>query len=188
MFIRRSGGAGLNSLLSASGSVGALEPCSRRLLSKIRISPFAAVLCRSGYGLFWFCVNGVPYLQNFSFPIAAMATVRFLAYFLDRGDPLPLSSAGEKIVLQFLAFSGTVSYSLYLLHAPVFEYLMTFMARADRNHRVPGLQFACVILALGVVTGLSCLLYRFVETPGIAFGKRVVGWLRQQQAGQTQLT
>ena len=126
-------------------------------------------------------VNSVPYLPAFSFPVAAMATARFLAYFLSRGT-MPLSPSGpRKTGIHFLKFFGTISYSLYLLHLPVLKYFMLFTPRAHGHFYVHGLQIAYLGLALFVTVALSYLLYFFVETSGIALGKKVVDLIPEQR-------
>lgn len=73
-----------------------------------------------------------------------------------------------------LAFYGTVSYSLYLVHAPVinaFRSLFTGFASAYQPLIAYGI---CVTIVLVVASALAYTLYRFVEHPGIQAGKHVL--------------
>ncbi len=79
-----------------------------------------------------------------------------------------------------LKWLGQVSYSVYLWHMPV---LYVVMGRIEAN--VPGLtRGAFLAMALPgtvmVTLGLSALTYRFVELPGIRFGKTLGGRKSEQ--------
>lgn len=73
------------------------------------------------------------------------------------------------------AYLGTVSYSIYLLHATVVLGLAQFLAdhAGPRGWGVPAWGY---FVAAGAVTlGLSAAVYRWVEAPAIALGKRWTG-------------
>jgi len=114
-------------------------------------------------------------LRNFTFPLAALGTARFMAYFLARDVDRPISAPG--IFMKFLTFTGVISYSLYLLHAPLFVYFMTYRPKANGEISIQILELALIVGAFLALFAASYLLFRFVETPGIRVGKRVVNWL-----------
>ena len=73
------------------------------------------------------------------------------------------------------AYLGTISYSIYLLHATVVLGLAQFLTdhAGMRNWSVPA--WGYFILAGGVTLGLSAAVYRWVEAPAITLGKRWTG-------------
>ena len=77
---------------------------------------------------------------------------------------------------KFSVFLGDVSYSVYLLHLlivlPVIAHLLTGSAFADLAGPVRFAAAAAIILP--VTYGISLLLYRFVEKPGIKLGKTII--------------
>jgi len=113
-----------------------------------------------------------PYLENFAFPVAAFATVRFMSYFLSR-DPDRQMNASD-LPLRFLTFFGLISYSIYLLHIPLFFYFRSCLPKP------PGFvsESANVIVFTVAIIAASYLVFRFVETPGIKMGKRLIDWFR----------
>jgi peptidoglycan/LPS O-acetylase OafA/YrhL len=129
-----------------------------------------------------FVVNNTPGTSNFTFPIAAMASARYLAYFLSRPDSVPGSVPRTNLSMRFLGFIGTISYSLYLLHAPLFSYFMSFAPKAYGSAKIYAIEVVFIIGSLLAVTAFSYLLYILVETPGINWGKKVVSWLRERKA------
>ena len=125
-------------------------------------------------------IEQVPGLDKFSFPVAAFATARFLAYYLQRAEPALPSGKKSKSV-QFLSFFGIISYSLYLIHVPLNVYFMEFSAKAHGSSRLYALQGAWIGVSLLLTVAISYLLYRMVEMPGIKLGKRVISWHRKQR-------
>jgi peptidoglycan/LPS O-acetylase OafA/YrhL len=69
-----------------------------------------------------------------------------------------------------LVFLGSISYSFYLIHEPILEYLTPLLGRGDVPHVL--LTFAAS-LALTVVAAWAT--YRFIELPAIAFSRRPPG-------------
>ena len=120
----------------------------------------------------------VPYLLYFDFPLAALATTRFLSYFLSRRQSAATASFLSRIVLKFLAFLGLISYSLYLLHLPLFGFFSKFTPRSYGSWAARLSHLSYVALVLVVIAGVSYLLYLVVEEPGIALGKWVIKRLR----------
>jgi len=68
---------------------------------------------------------------------------------------------------------GNVSYSLYLVHFPVTILVAKILSRAFSTTTSATIAAAVLIpLALTISFGLAFLLYRFVEIPSIALGKK----------------
>lgn len=74
-------------------------------------------------------------------------------------------------------YLGKVSYSLYLVHPNIVILLMRGGVYRRIYEALPGLELvaflASAALSLGIVAALSAFFFRFVETPGMAWGKRV---------------
>lgn len=72
-------------------------------------------------------------------------------------------------------FFGTISYSLYLNHpplvfllTPIYGYIYSFQVR-------PTVQYgACLALTLGLLTAVAYLTFRYIESPGIRLGSKLV--------------
>lgn len=83
------------------------------------------------------------------------------------------------IVNRITRFYGKVSYSLYLIH-PFFVVLMKPVYSYIYAHTIISTDislFFCFILTLLVLTPVSLLAYRFIESPGIMYGKRIIAKL-----------
>lgn len=119
------------------------------------------------------CSASIPYLADFCFPITALATGRFLVFFLSH-DPEATDIGAPNIGLRILSFFGAISYSLYLLHQPLFA--MNLFPWLDPQ----GKSFSEVahilsqIMAFPAIVALSWILYRLVEIPGISAGKNLL--------------
>ncbi|MBN1093812.1 acyltransferase [Blastococcus sp. TML/M2B] len=74
-----------------------------------------------------------------------------------------------------LVYLGTISYSVYLLHALVLLLVLP---------PVPGGPWANFAALLAITLVASALTYRFVERPGIALGRRVVAARRERLAAR----
>jgi peptidoglycan/LPS O-acetylase OafA/YrhL len=69
---------------------------------------------------------------------------------------------------------GNVSYSLYLIHFPVTILTAKILSRIFSDQTSSATATASLMaVALVVSLGLAFLMYRFIEVPSIAFGKRV---------------
>jgi len=92
------------------------------------------------------------------------------------------------LVNRFTIFLGKVSFSVYLLHFYVLLGLLHLerqqMVRHPSLNSHPSAQFAILFLGtLVVVVPLSALTWKFIETPGIHLGRRLIA-RREGQARQ----
>lgn len=95
----------------------------------------------------------------------------------------------EIFVNRLTRYLGKISYSLYLGHTTVVLFLTPVyrMAYGALNNTLAFL--LCYVLTLLLAAGLADLTYRFIEAPGVRYGKvvyqRVAGWLgRPPQQGR----
>ncbi|WP_414444091.1 acyltransferase family protein [Burkholderia sp. 22PA0106] len=87
------------------------------------------------------------------------------------------------LVNPFTRFYGKISYSVYLSHAATLAVLgKVFAVIYAHVHYVTLAYGLSVALGLGIVTMISSVTYRFVETPGNQLGKSLIRRLRQQRA------
>lgn len=83
------------------------------------------------------------------------------------------------IVNRFTRFYGTISYSLYLIHPFLVEPLKQVYGYIY-DHTIYSTDlslFLCILLTLLIVTPISLLTYRVIESPGIRYGKRIIAKL-----------
>ena len=91
------------------------------------------------------------------------------------GASLGSSWADGLLGSRLMRFFGNISYSLYLWHLPLIGALKLFPQLQEIGaHRNSILLGICTILLILV----SWLSWRFIELPGIAFGKRLTNSLR----------
>lgn len=77
-------------------------------------------------------------------------------------------------VLRVLSELGRVSFSLYLVHFPIFYGLSTIMEMWKMTP-VPEINFIlCEVVMLGLAYFMARLLYRFVELPGMELGRILI--------------
>ncbi len=126
-------------------------------------------------------VGSTPYLQNLTFPLAALGTAHFMAYFLNRDSGGGFNA--PTFVARGLTFVGTISYSLYLIHLPLLVFLSSYRPRGHGRLFGYVLEMSCLAGSLLLVIAAAYLLYRFIELPGIAIGKLTVKGLRARRAG-----
>ncbi len=83
-----------------------------------------------------------------------------------------LPSGKYKTPSSFLSFTGTISYSIYLIHLPILQYilpLITSIRQGSWLSKAGGFS-----LSLALVYGLAWLLFKIAEQPGIALGRRLM--------------
>ena len=75
-----------------------------------------------------------------------------------------------------MVFMGNVSYAMYILHAPLYTWLMIFFRRILKQPPQGWLWFGSY---LAVVLAISCAFYAFIEEPvHLALRARFSGRLR----------
>lgn len=81
-------------------------------------------------------------------------------------------------------FMGDVSYSVYLLHLlivlPVVAYLLSNTSFAELSSVMRFIVASGIIIPL--TYGIATLLYRFIEKPGIKYGKMLISRNRAKAA------
>jgi peptidoglycan/LPS O-acetylase OafA/YrhL len=90
-----------------------------------------------------------------------------------------LISPVKVIVNKLTAFYGAISYSLYLDHPViVFKLNNVYKKIYTLSDSVTLNYFLCITLTLIIVTGLAYSTYRFIETPMIAYGRKLIKNMR----------
>jgi len=107
-------------------------------------------------------------LEPFSFMFAALATVSVIAALLKRSDETPTRQPG--MFHRQIAFLGTISYSIYLLHQPIIMLVPVYLAKLGM-HLSPIATVGVCYLMLVPTLALSVGFYRIIELPSIAAGK-----------------
>lgn len=109
--------------------------------------------------------------HEFSFTFFSLAVASAISRCLVQDLPQePKSYLGR-----FIRKTGVYSYSIYLIHGPIMIVLMElYRARFPGIENQPFLYFAAALSTWIVIFPLSALMYRWVEKPGIALGKRVL--------------
>lgn len=82
-----------------------------------------------------------------------------------------------------LTFLGVISYSLYLFHPVVLYSLLYLIGWHEAAYRPNLPLWVWLLLCTGLSIALASAMYRWVERPGIAFGKRWEGSQRDSRAG-----
>lgn len=86
---------------------------------------------------------------------------------------------------RFIRKTGVYSYSIYLIHGPIMIVLMEiYQAWFPGIENQPFLYFGAALSTWLVIFPLSALMYRWVEKPGIAVGKRLLKTRSQRATGQ----
>jgi peptidoglycan/LPS O-acetylase OafA/YrhL len=116
-------------------------------------------------------------LHEFSFTFAALATAVVIARLLstDKQGTLKGSSVLSRGLIEHVRLAGVCSYSIYLIHLPIVEVwpqLVRFVAPSAGAY--PSLVYVGCLASWVVILPLSWLMYRYVELPAIAMGKRVI--------------
>jgi peptidoglycan/LPS O-acetylase OafA/YrhL len=139
--------------------------------------PFAKV-----HPLIWFVIGLLlsPYPTSaYAYPFFALATVSYLSRRFQR----PVTTVKLSPLRRYIRLTGTYSYSIYLLHAPL---LMALYIVAEAHY--PGLaQNPFLLFALGVSTWpfifpMGALMYHWLEKPSIALGRKVLrSWSKRTE-------
>lgn len=127
-----------------------------------------------------FCVKP---LSPFMFPLGAISTVYIIAYLLERRPVLVPEKGIIGFAFYHLRWVGIVSYSAYLIHGPILSQIPRVVDKVlNHQHLHPLVVLAACMLAWPFIFGLSYLFFRFIETPSINWGKKVIKNLRETPA------
>ncbi|HEV2327251.1 MAG TPA: acyltransferase [Verrucomicrobiae bacterium] len=130
---------------------------------------------------FWVFLIVVSYftvlLAPFSFLLYALLTTKIISKCLASAGEL---SQEPNLWLRLLRRTGLYSYSIYLIHLPLLESLAGFLREANPRFWQFLIFSLCVISWL-VVMPLAGLCYRFIEQPGIVFGKQIIQKMAQNK-------
>lgn len=86
----------------------------------------------------------------------------------------PSSLIGRILSSRLLTATGILSYALFLVHTIVFRFYVTYFPLSE-FHTSIALYFPVFILFVYVTSlGISLALYKYVELPGIRFGKKII--------------
>jgi len=124
-------------------------------------------------------------LHEFSFTIAALVTAIAIARLASRGTPDAGRSASflPRRLIDHVRLAGMCSYSIYLIHLPILEVwpqLVRSVAPSAGAH--PWLVYAGCLASWAIILPLAWIMYRYVELPAIAMGKRVIDLRRNLRA------
>ena len=114
---------------------------------------------------------------EFVFPMAATITAGVIM--LPQRRDGEMAPGGARAISRSLAGVGVCSYSLYLLHQPILGWIPVLLAQILQVPPAPLISLGCCIAAFFPIWGLSWVLYKLVELPGIAAGK----WAIRKVAG-----
>jgi peptidoglycan/LPS O-acetylase OafA/YrhL len=118
--------------------------------------------------------------QAFAFTLFALFTASVLCKRLNRAhaEVTTLSMAGRH-----LRTAGLWSYSIYLLHHPVPQFVLQTACRLNpqlKEH--PVAYFLVGVCTWAIVFPIGGLMYRFVEVPSVSLGKAfLVAWTRRER-------
>jgi peptidoglycan/LPS O-acetylase OafA/YrhL len=119
--------------------------------------------------------------HEFSFTLFSLGTASVLSRCINQGRVEERKTFLGRLIRR----TGVYSYSIYLIHGPiliVFMELIEAVYPGIRNQ--PFVVFGTALSGWIIIYPLSALMYRWVETPGIAIGKRVLRGRSQRTADQ----
>jgi len=121
--------------------------------------------------VYWILIS-ILSLFNAKIHIFIIAALIILLLFFDENSKDILSRIGNGKLSKFL---GDTSYGLYLMHLPVMYPILYILFSQDWFLQLPIYPrlLMTVIIISPVVYGLAYLVNRFIELPGIRFGKRI---------------
>jgi peptidoglycan/LPS O-acetylase OafA/YrhL len=118
--------------------------------------------------------------HEFSFTLFSLGVASAISRCLVRESPQERKS----YLGRFIRKTGVYSYSIYLIHGPIMIVLMElYKAWFPGIENQPFLFFAAALSTWLVIFPLSALMYRWVEMPGIAMGKRLL-WLWSERSAR----
>jgi peptidoglycan/LPS O-acetylase OafA/YrhL len=139
---------------------------------------------RSSIGLWlalFIAADLIKPLHEFSFTFAALITAIVIARLLSPDAQAAYRSMSflPRRLIDHVRLAGVCSYSIYLIHLPIVEVwpqLVRFVAPAAGAYAL--LVYAGCLASWAIILPLSWIMYRYVERPAIAMGKRIIQTLR----------
>jgi peptidoglycan/LPS O-acetylase OafA/YrhL len=128
-------------------------------------------------------------LQEFSFTFAALASATLMAHLLERRtQAVPQQhSLLRRGIAAHVSLVGSCSYSIYLIHHPIvvaWPRLIRFLLPSAPAH--PLFMYLCCLAAWIVIVPIASAMYRYVELPAIALGRKAIDALhRRRDAAKT---
>ncbi|MCE0483365.1 MAG: acyltransferase [Methylacidiphilales bacterium] len=120
-----------------------------------------------------------PGLEKFRFTVAALSTAALIAALLSR--PRFSDQFGRLPFGGHLRQAGLISYSAYLLHEPLLSiYHLMEKLVPEAYHQRP-IVFILCLLTWPIILLVSWGYYRLIELPSIAWGKRVIRWIKSDR-------
>ena len=132
--------------------------------------PFA----RQSFRFWLICCLVCPHVQpltRFNFLVVAVTTGVFIARSLG-GEQLLPRFTGSRTLGRHLSFAGTVSYSCYLFHQPLINRVSIVVNRLTGIEFHPVADFSLTLATWPGMLVLSWVLYRWLEMPSTAMGRR----------------
>jgi peptidoglycan/LPS O-acetylase OafA/YrhL len=122
--------------------------------------------------------------HEYSFTFFSLFTASALARYLQAGSKKAASDGQRKPWLaRLVRQTGLRSYSFYLLHEPILiAVVLLYKARFPGIEKHSFLLFLAGVSSWLIIYPASGLMYRWVEQPGIALGKKVIrAWTRRSE-------
>jgi peptidoglycan/LPS O-acetylase OafA/YrhL len=119
-----------------------------------------------------FFISKVFYFSSFFILIpATFSCLSLIEYFLY--SSFINKNIANKLIFKFLSFTGLISYSIYLIHQPYLENLLSFFDPGSKYGSINTL--LSVMLTYVIIFILSYSLYHLLEIKSIEYGKKVRG-------------
>ena len=128
---------------------------------------------------FWLAMVIVSYhvapMFAYTFLLAALATATFVSRSLS-GDQLIPAFPGREWIGRHLAFAGTISYSLYLIHQPLLDRVVPVVSRLAGIDfsQSPGIATALNLASWPLLLIPAWLMYQLLELPSVAMARKLV--------------
>lgn len=132
----------------------------------------------SGLLMLFVALGSTLLFDRYAFAIWAvwLLVLLYEAGWLGVSSPHLRAAVRQVTMAGWLCSLGRWSYSTYLVHIPLFVILVGGYAMVKGAENVSQAEIGVIMaLSMPLLLGLSALLYRLVEQPGIALGRRLLG-------------
>ena len=89
--------------------------------------------------------------------------------------PYPMRMLNDVLIAPRILWLGTISYPLYLVHEPVVWLCLHLVRRLLPFADLPVMATAIGLAALPASLSLASVCHKYIEVPGIAWGKQLAG-------------